>query len=506
MAEHPAEQPVVCLLYIIRDAFTPLLDGFLSAKGNQQNRNHNQSHEQRGHQVDGNRNGEVVQEIAFLSGACEQQRKENGADAGRSQQHGHKVGRNAAAGGMPAAYSLVQVFQITVDDDDRIVHDHAEHYDQGRQRNRIEWDADQIHDAHRDKRRYGNGGRGYQRGTQREENHHRENDDCHRNKQVAQKRIDTGTDYTGLVANGVDGHVVRQFGGLHLRQQVLHVLTVLHDVVSRQHFQRNDDAAMPVVFDEAVRQVVPALHTRHILYPHYPVVRVTVYDLLGDFLLAPQCGRHMDGHVLPPAAHASADGGDTLRGQGVRQLLAADAVCRQAVVIDDDGNLLLHVSQNADVRYGGQRPQAVADEVARLSQWPVIPAVAFHSDKQRRRVAELVIDDHIRHALRQGGLERVQPVLDLAPHFILVVHVVVQLHHDAANPVLARAGRLGTVHLLEGEQVAFERPYELLFHLFAGGSRIDAHHDACPQGEIGKFRFRHLVQSVNAENEHQPHD
>ena len=214
----------------------------------------------------------------------------------------------------------------------------------------------------------------------------------------------------------------------------------------------------------------------------------------------------MDRHVLLPAAHASADGGDALRGQSIGQLLAANAVCRQPIVIDDDGNPLLHVPQNAHIRDGRQCPQAVAYQVAILFQLPVIPADAFYGDKQRGRVAELVIYHHIRHTLRQSALERVQPMLDLAPYFILVVHVVIQLHHDAANPVLARAGGFRTLHLLEGEQVAFERPYELLFHLFAGGPRIDTYHDTRPQGEIGKLRFRHFIQSINSQDKHQPHD
>ena len=53
---------------------------------------------------------------------------------------------------------------------------------------------------------------------------------------------------------------------------------------------------------------------------------------------------------------------------------------------------------------------------------------ALDGDEQGRGIAEIVVGHKGEYAGRQLLLKQVEAVLDLAPHLVLVVHVVVQIN------------------------------------------------------------------------------
>ena len=70
----------------------------------------------------------------------------------------------------------IQVVGVAVNDNNRIINDHSEHEDEGRQRDRIQFDTCDIHQADTDRRAYRQAGSCHEGGTEREEHQHHGND------------------------------------------------------------------------------------------------------------------------------------------------------------------------------------------------------------------------------------------------------------------------------------------------------------------------------------------
>ena len=88
-----------------------------------------------------------MQKISFLAGAGNQKREENSTDAGCGQKHGKKILRHAFTGCVPTAVTFIEVFKVTVNYNDRVVHHHAKHYNHRGKRYGIQRYAHKIHDA-----------------------------------------------------------------------------------------------------------------------------------------------------------------------------------------------------------------------------------------------------------------------------------------------------------------------------------------------------------------------
>ena len=91
---------------------------------------HQHGQQQRDHQIDRHRPGEEIQEVAEHARQGEEQRIEDHADADRRQQQRGEELAGALDGGIPARIASSEVVEIAVDDDDRVVDDHAQHDDQ----------------------------------------------------------------------------------------------------------------------------------------------------------------------------------------------------------------------------------------------------------------------------------------------------------------------------------------------------------------------------------------
>ena len=132
--------------------------------------------------------------------------------------------------------------------------------------------------------------------------------------------------------------------------------------------------------------------------------------------------------------------------------------------------------------------------------------VALDGNEQGRGIAEIIVHHDGQHTTGQLGLKAVQSVLDLTPHLILVVHIIVQFHHHDTHAVLRLRGGLLTVHLPISKEVALQRTSHLLLHLLAGGTRIDRHHHALTDGGMGEFVLRHDVHTVDAQHKQDAND
>ena len=97
-------------------------------------------------------------------------------------------------------------------------------------------------------------------------------------------------------------------------------------------------------------------------------------------------------------------------------------------------------------------------------------------------------------------------MLDLAPHLIFVIHVIVQFHHHDAHAVLTLCGGFHTVHLTKSKQIALQWSSHLLFYLLAGGTRVDGYYHTLSDGSMRKLILWHDVHAVDTHHKQDAYD
>ena len=251
MAERPVEGLVVGALYPLRNGIASSthlagLDDLDLEEGDDRH-----SKQQRYHQVDGDGPGEVFQRIEEHALHCEEEGEEDGADTDGGEHHRHEVLLGGVDGRLFGLIAFVQVFQIAVDDHDRVVDNHSQHHNQRRKSDDVQFDACYKHDRHRYERaqRYGNGcddGR-----SQGEEYHHHQDNDDHGDEKVAQEVGHTQAHHLRLVGYARHFHVGWQLVLTEVVEHLVYRLTILYHVIAWCHFHRKKDAWMPVLLDTA---------------------------------------------------------------------------------------------------------------------------------------------------------------------------------------------------------------------------------------------------------------
>ena len=114
------------------------------------------------------------------------------------------------------------------------------------------------------------------------------------------------------------------------------------------------------------------------------------------------------------------------------------------------------------------------------------------------RVAEIGVDDRSDHARRQfGGSGFVHLIAQLGPELVGVLDVLLQLDSDSHQS--RAAGRVGLLlaHLRELEDVLFQLPRDLLFHLFGGSAGIRGQQQALADGNAGILGSRHRQKRMD---------
>ena len=392
------------------------------------------------------------------------------------------------------------IFQIAVDDHDGVIDDHSEHHDEACQRDDVQRDVGKVHDGHGDERAERNGDGSDDGRPQGEEHHHDEDDDCHGQQQVAQEVANAVADDLWLVGNACQGDVVGQLGVAELVEHTINIVAISHDVVARDHLQREQHAGMTILLDVARRSIVFALDGGDVADAHHLArERVAVDDLIGHLGFAVLRGLNVDDGLLVVAHEAACHRGEPLRLQGRHECLLTDAERLQTLAVDVEAHLLLVFAVEAHVGHGGYLAQPVGEAVAIVLQLAVAAFLALDGNEQGRGVAKVVVGHQCQHARGQALLVERKAMLDFRPHLVLVVHLVVQVDEHHCHAVLRRRCGLGAVYLAIGEEIALERARHLLFDFLAGGTRIDGHHHALADGERWKLVLGHHPHAVDAD-------
>ena len=243
----------------------------------------------------------------------DQERIEDGADTDGGQQHGHEVLSGRLDGGIKRLETFTQILQITINYHNRIIYNHSQHHNKRRQGYNVQFDAHHIHDCHTHKGTQGNGDGRHDSRTQREQYHHHQDDDSHRYQQIAQEIAHTHRYHFGLIGNAGNLYVLGQFVQTELLQYFIHLLAILHHIVTRRHLHREQHARVSVLLDTTRHGFVLAHHTGHIANTcHLTCHRVGEDNLVGNLLLGVFLSLNVDGYLLVVVADSATHGGDAL--------------------------------------------------------------------------------------------------------------------------------------------------------------------------------------------------
>ena len=173
---HDVQKRLALLFLFGRRLLKPLADKAVLQVGYQQHR-----HQQRQPQGNDDGPGERQDKVFEHSFERKEERNESDADGKGRAQNGDKEFLGAACRRLPTGNSLVQAFHIAVNDHHRIIHNHPQGNDQGRQGNRVEFDAAKEKHAqtHKDGdgNRNGRNHRHAQGHQQHDHQHHRQDGD-----------------------------------------------------------------------------------------------------------------------------------------------------------------------------------------------------------------------------------------------------------------------------------------------------------------------------------------
>ena len=220
-----------------------VLESFADEEAGQQRR------QQHGHKVgsaqrDGHGNRQRANELAYAAGN-QQQRHKRRDDGQRRGQHGNGHLRGAPLCRLVDRHFPVQQPHIVVDNYDGIVHHHAQHYNQRRDRHLLQLDATGVQHAEGHGHRDRNGNRRHQRHTQRQQQHGHQDDGDDGNPELLKKIADAFGNHARLVRHQVQFHVRRQ-SRLNTLQRGAQGIAEVHDVVALVHLHRQQNRLLAV--------------------------------------------------------------------------------------------------------------------------------------------------------------------------------------------------------------------------------------------------------------------
>ena len=224
---------------------------------------------------------------------------------------------------------------------------------------------------------------------------------------------------------------------------------------------------MTILLDTTRHRLIFTHHTSHIANTyHLTCCWVREDNLIGYLLFAVLLCLHVDGYLLVIVADTATHRSDTLSLQARKEHLLTNTIGLQALTVYIKTDLLFLLAEEFHVCYRWDTTQAVAQIITVLFQLAVAALVTLNGDEQCRGVAEVIVHDDGQHPTGQLRFEAIQTMLDLRPHLVFVVHIIVQFHHHDTHAVLRLRGRLITIYLTKGKKIALQRTGHLLFHLF----------------------------------------
>ena len=385
----------------------------------------------------------------------DEERIEDGTDADGSQEHGHKILAGRLYGGIKGLKAFAQILQIAIDDHDRVIDNHSQHHNQCRQRHDIQFDTHHIHHRHTHKGAQRDGDGRHDGRTDGEQNHHHQDNDGHRDEQIAQEVAHALCHHLGFISYAGHIHVLGQFVLTEIFQHLIHLLTILHHVITRRHLHRQQHTGVSVLLDTTRHRLIFAYHTGHIANTyHLTRCRVRENNLVGYLLFAVLLCLHMDGYLLVIIADTATHRGDALSLQTRKEHLLTNTIALQTLAVYIKTDLLFLLSEDFHIRYRRDATQAIAQIITVLFQFAVAALVALNGDEQSRGIAKIIVHHDGQHPTGQLRLKAIQPVLNLRPHLVLVVHIIVQFHHHDTHAVLRLRGGLFAIHLTKGKKIA----------------------------------------------------
>ena len=238
------------------------------------------SHEKRHAENQRDRPGECLQEVVYHACRSQQEGEKRDADGQRSRQDGLEEVCGTQDRGVPTGHAFAKFLQIVVDDDDAIVHNHAQSHDERGQRHGVQFNVEAIEQSQGNKYGDGNGGCCYQCHTQRQQKHHDYDHRSNGDKQLFQEIIHAVAHDPALVGNAENANLGRQFLLLELIQHFIYLVAHGHDVLALLHFYGEQQAFLAVVGDITVRLGIFPDYAGHVFQANHIALRVGVNDLL----------------------------------------------------------------------------------------------------------------------------------------------------------------------------------------------------------------------------------
>ena len=103
------------------------------------------------HECKKNRPWEELDKLTQRTGDNTGHREEHTTYRHRRERHRHEEQTGADIGCVPTRMMAIQIIGVTVNDNDRVIDDHTEHEDEGRQRDSIQFDTRDVHQSDTDR-------------------------------------------------------------------------------------------------------------------------------------------------------------------------------------------------------------------------------------------------------------------------------------------------------------------------------------------------------------------
>ena len=412
---------------------------------------------------------------------------------------------------------------ISVNHHHRVVDYHTQHDYEGGKGNGVELKTNEIHDSDG-----GGDADGHRRGThdssaQREQHQHHQDDHQNGLDKVLEERLHRRIHHPWLIRDAVDMDVGRRLL-FELRDNLLHLLSKLHHIVSAPHLEREHDATMAVGRRVAVanrRQVLAVawLNGGHVPQPQrLPRHRVREDNHVVQVMQATKGYRHMHHRAAFVVRHLARDGAEALCRQLGRHNRGRDGILRQFHRIHVDRYFLLLVAHHVDFSQLGDTAQACRKFLRSLLQLAWRPFLTLHRQKQRRRVAKVIYHRRRHHSLRQvRDAEEGHSLADARPCNFRVPVAMHHRHKHIQHSILTVGVGLRLVHLVESEKIILHLRGHLFLYLLCRRTGIHHGHHSLPDSDIGKLvllqmrqrihpyqHHRHQRQRQNGEATHRP--
>ena len=173
-------------------------------------RHHENCHQQRDGEHDGHCNWEPDDEVVNHAGRGENEREESDGNTKCGSKDGEEEFACGIHGGFESRRTHCEFFQIAIDDDHSIIDYHTQGNNQSSQRDGIQFHSKRMENGKRGENGDWNGTNGNACYSQREHEHHHNDDGNDGYQQFVEEVIYRLSNHMTLVGDGVDGHIVRQ--------------------------------------------------------------------------------------------------------------------------------------------------------------------------------------------------------------------------------------------------------------------------------------------------------